>query len=80
MAIPANIQDLVSTIPGLTASGLALLVSIAIWRYQKLRGIPGPPLAQISRLWHVRHIIKGDQSQQFIALHEKHGEAGTDIC
>ncbi|KAJ1325264.1 benzoate 4-monooxygenase [Microdochium nivale] len=59
--------------PALAATGLALVAGIALWRCQKLRGIPGPFWAQFSRLWHIRHIIKGDQSDQFIALHEKHG-------
>ncbi|KXJ87122.1 cytochrome P450 [Microdochium bolleyi] len=68
-----TVQAVLAHAPAATAGGLALLVAIALWRYQKLRGIPGPFWAQISRLWHVRHIIKGDQSEQFIALHEKHG-------
>ncbi|KAK4184558.1 putative cytochrome P450 E-class, group I [Podospora australis] len=51
------------------------LIAICIYRryLYPLKAIPGPPLASVSRLWHLRHILKGDQNLQLIALHDKHG-------
>ncbi|KAK4159610.1 cytochrome P450 [Cladorrhinum sp. PSN259] len=51
------------------------LVGIILYRrfLHPLRGIPGPALASVSRLWHLYHILKGDQNLALIALHEKHG-------
>nr|CDP30831.1 Putative Cytochrome P450 [Podospora anserina S mat+] len=53
----------------------ATLTSIILHRrlLHPLSPIPGPTLASISRLWHIRHILKGDQNTQLISLHKKHG-------
>lgn len=58
------------------AVGLAtIIVSVALWRrlLSPLRGIPGPALAAVTRFWHVRHVIKGDQNRVLICAHEKYG-------
>ena len=41
---------------------LAVLAGVVTWRYfmSPLRDIPGHPVASVSRLWHVYHILKGD--------------------
>ncbi|KAK7926762.1 cytochrome P450 [Apiospora marii] len=56
--------------------GLAtIIVSVAFWRrlLSPLRHIPGPALAAVTRFWHVRHVIKGDQNRVLIRAHEKYG-------
>ncbi|CAG2000634.1 unnamed protein product [Fusarium graminearum] len=35
--------------------------------------IPGPFAASFTRLWHMNHILKGDQNLELIRLHEKLG-------
>ncbi|KAK8867562.1 cytochrome P450 E-class group I [Apiospora arundinis] len=52
-----------------------LIVSVAIWRryLSTLRDIPGPALASITRFWHVRHVIKGDQNRVLVRAHDKYG-------
>lgn len=47
---------------------------IILWRrfFSPLKTIPGPPLASLSRFWHLYHIIKGDQNLQLVNLHDKY--------
>ncbi|VBB82151.1 Putative cytochrome P450 E-class, group I [Podospora comata] len=54
---------------------LATITSIIIYRrhLHPLSSIPGPPFASISRLWHIYHILKGDQNLQLVSLHNKYG-------
>ncbi|KAK3988704.1 cytochrome P450 [Cladorrhinum sp. PSN332] len=54
---------------------LAGLAGVIAYRrfFHPLRDIPGPPLASVSRLWHIYHILKGDQNLALIELHEKRG-------
>ncbi|ETS77916.1 hypothetical protein PFICI_09978 [Pestalotiopsis fici W106-1] len=42
-------------------------------RYSMLDDIPGPFFAAFTRLWHVRHIIIGDQNLQLVKLHKELG-------
>lgn len=63
------------------AVGLAtIVVSVAFWRrlLSPLRGVPGPALAAVTRFWHVRHVIQGDQNRVLIRAHEKYGMDGLD--
>lgn len=60
--------------------GAQLLVLFATWilgswLLSPLRRIPGPGLASFSRLWHIIHIIKGDQNVVLDDLHERYGES-----
>lgn len=52
------------------------VISILVWRryFSPLSDIPGPVLASVSRLWHIKHILSGDHNTQSVALHKKHGE------
>ncbi|VUC31721.1 unnamed protein product [Clonostachys rosea] len=50
-----------------------LLVLLVSWLVSPLRDIPGPALASFSRLWHIIHIVRGDQNVELDALHDKHG-------
>ncbi|KAK4195602.1 cytochrome P450 [Triangularia verruculosa] len=54
---------------------LLTFLSVIIYRrlLHPLSRTPGPPLASISRLWHIYHIIKGDQNLRLVSLHKKHG-------
>ncbi|KAK9773521.1 putative Cytochrome P450 [Seiridium cardinale] len=47
--------------------------SLLFRRYSKLSDIPGPFFASLTRLWHVRHIVIGDQNLKLVELHRKHG-------
>lgn len=65
---------------GLTwTQALGLLVvalcTLCVWRryFSPISDIPGPFAASFTRLWHVRHILKGDQNLELIRLHDKHG-------
>lgn len=52
----------------------ALLTTICCRRYfSSLSDIPGPFLASFSRLWHILHILRGDQSVRIYELHQKYG-------
>lgn len=61
--------------PVVAAQLLVLLVSwvVASKFLSPLRDIPGPTLASFSRLWHIIHIVRGDQNVELIALHDKLG-------
>lgn len=57
------------------ASVLVLLVTTLVWRRyaSPLRGIPGPFWASLTRLWHVKIIIDGNQNEQLRDAHDKYG-------
>lgn len=54
---------------------LVAVLSILFWRryLSPLRDIPGPFAASLTRLWHMKRILKGDQNLELIRLHEEHG-------
>lgn len=62
-----------------SAQAVGLLVvalcTLCVWRcyFSPIRDTPGPFAASFTRLWHVGHIIKGDQNLKLIRLHDKHG-------
>lgn len=65
---------------GLSLSQLAslvgtLLLTLLFWRRycSPISDIPGPFTASFTRIWHVLHILKGDQNLELIRLHDKHG-------
>ncbi|KAI1852797.1 hypothetical protein JX266_002338 [Neoarthrinium moseri] len=64
-----------SLVPSLATAFLLLLFTTAAWRryLSPLSDLPGPFWASITRLWHVKVIIFGDQNVQLSRLHEKHG-------
>lgn len=65
--------------PAVAVQLLVATFSILAWRLylSPLANIPGPFLASFSRLWHIRHILLGDQNLQLVRLHEKHGTANN---
>lgn len=68
-------MDLVQ-LASLVAAGIALVATwyVGSWLLSPhLRGIPGPTSAAWTRLWHINHIVKGDQNVVLVDLHEKHG-------
>lgn len=42
--------------------------------YSPISHIPGPFLASISRLWHLRQIWSGKQNLKILEQHEKYGK------
>ncbi|KAH8653524.1 cytochrome P450 [Xylariales sp. PMI_506] len=54
---------------------LVLLLTVALRRryFSPLSDVPGPYFAAITRLWHVKAIIAGDQNLQLNNLHRKYG-------
>ncbi|KAI1848539.1 hypothetical protein JX265_013787 [Neoarthrinium moseri] len=62
------------TWPSLVISALSIVLPLLVARrYWQLSDIPGPFLASFTRLWHVRHIIIGDQNLKLVELHKEHG-------
>lgn len=60
----------------LLALAVIAVFSICVWRryfVSSLREIPGPFVASFTRLWHMHHIVKGDQNLELIRLHDQHG-------
>lgn len=53
--------------------GLFLAWTFATCFMSPIRNIPGPVLASFSRLWHIIHIVRGDQNVELVNLHEKLG-------
>lgn len=41
--------------------------------FSPISSIPGPLLASITRLWHLRQVASGKQNLKLIEQHEKHG-------
>lgn len=54
---------------------VVVVLSICFWRryVSSLRDVPGPLLASVTRLWHMRRILLGDQNLELSRLHDKHG-------
>ncbi|KAK8052450.1 hypothetical protein PG993_003835 [Apiospora rasikravindrae] len=52
-----------------------IIVSVALWRrlFSPLSSVPGPALASVTRFWHVRHVLQGDQNRELIRAHDKYG-------
>lgn len=55
---------------------LILILTTATWRrfFSPLKHVPGPFWASITRLWHVKIIIDGNQNEHLKWAHEKHGQ------
>ncbi|KXX73194.1 Pisatin demethylase [Madurella mycetomatis] len=51
------------------------VISVIVYRrfFHPLKDVPGPALASVSRMWHIYHILKGDQNLELVGLHEKYG-------
>lgn len=56
-------------------ASLLSVLTVAIWRryFSSLSDIPGPFLASITRLWHIKVIIAGNQNIVSSKLHERYG-------
>ena len=67
--------------PVVATQFFVVLTSIVFWRRfcSPLKDIPGPPVAAVSRLWHIYRICKGDQNLALIEQHEKHGQHGPGL-
>lgn len=67
--------DKMSIASQVVGSLLLAVLSILFWRryLSPLRDIPGPSAASLTRLWHMKRILKGDQNLELIRLHEEHG-------
>jgi len=52
------------------------ILIVALYRiyFSDLSDIPGPFWASVTRLWHVRCILKGKQNLRFKELHERYGQ------
>lgn len=57
----------------LIVSALSLTVIRRLY-FSPLKSIPGPFLASISRWWHLKQIVRGDQQVALAKEHEKYGE------
>lgn len=54
---------------------ISLLLTTIVWRrfFSPLKTVPGPFWASVTRLWHVKIIIDGDQNEQLRDAHVKYG-------
>lgn len=59
----------------IATSALVLLLTTLAWRrfLSPLRDVPGPFWASLTRLWHVKIIIDGNQNEQLRDAHERYG-------
>ncbi|KAK8071296.1 hypothetical protein PG997_011499 [Apiospora hydei] len=59
----------------LLSSVVTLLLVLITWRryLSPISHIPGPLTASFTRLWHMYHILTGDQNTELIRLHKKYG-------
>lgn len=48
--------------------------------FSKLRKVPGPFLAKLTRLWEVKKVITGNIHGIMIDLHKKHGTITPQLC
>ena len=72
MALGHSITVSWSSLAALAAAGLLTLVFYR--RYlSPIRDFPGPFAASFTRLWHMNRILKGDQTLEYIRLHDTHG-------
>lgn len=64
---------------GLPVQAAVLIVTIIVLTvvrrrfFSPIRSIPGPFLASISRLWHLKQVASGKQNLKLIEQHDKHG-------
>lgn len=63
------------SLPTILRSAVALVLTVALWRrfLSPLKDIPGPFWASITRLWHVKIIIDGNQNVRLRDAHEEYG-------
>lgn len=63
------------TLPTILGSAVALVLTVAIYRrfLSPIKDIPGPFWASITRFWHVKIIIDGNQNVRLRDAHEKYG-------
>lgn len=75
IAHAAQVMGRVSIASEVVVLLLVAILSTLFWRryLSPLRDIPGPLAASLTRLWHMRRILRGDQNLELIRLHEKHG-------
>lgn len=64
-----------ATMATVAASALVLVLTTLAWRrfFSPLRKVPGPFWASLTRLWHVKIIIDGNQNEQLRDAHERYG-------
>ncbi|KAL8687375.1 MAG: hypothetical protein Q9218_006436, partial [Villophora microphyllina] len=55
---------------------VCLAVSISVYRvfFHRLRGFPGPPLARVSKFWHVTHCLDSKNHLLVEKLHKQYGD------
>lgn len=54
---------------------ITLLVLMLYRRYATpLSNIPGPFWASVSRLWHTKMILRGNQGEELLQLHQEYGK------
>ncbi|KAI1336932.1 cytochrome P450 [Xylariaceae sp. FL0016] len=56
-----------------TLSTVFLAIVIRRRYFSSISHIPGPVLASITRLWHVREVLRGKQNYKLVELHDKYG-------
>lgn len=63
------------TVAAIAAWALVLVLTTLAWRrfFSPLRDVPGPFWASLTRLWHVKIIIDGNQNEQLRDAHERYG-------
>lgn len=63
------------SLPTILGTAVALVLTIVLWRrfLSPLKDIPGPFWASITRLWHVKIIIDGNQNVRLRDAHHKYG-------
>jgi cytochrome P450 len=63
---------------GIAALSTLLAAPFTLFAYRRylspLRSIPGPFWASVTRLWHIRVILRGDQNLELIRLHDQYGQ------
>lgn len=61
--------------PAAVASLLASVLVLMLYRRYKspLSDVPGPFWASFGRMWHTRMIMKGNQGEDLIQLHQEYG-------
>lgn len=65
--------------PVVVAGILGFVLALMFYRryVAPLRDVPGPFWASVGRLWHTRMIMRGNQGEDLLELHEKYG---THFC
>ncbi|GME57771.1 hypothetical protein GTA08_BOTSDO13424 [Neofusicoccum parvum] len=68
-----NITLAAVTLAAVTLTLALILKSILAAAFSPLRSIPGPFLARFTRLWLLRHFLRGDFHKTNIQLHQRYG-------